>query len=237
MAFAAPSAANPARIYFARKRPGSGGPRGLQIRRCRGYSGTGGFDSHALPPSTSQSLARASFGRRASAERSSRGARPSQRDCSRDANLLPRRNRLLWIWLRHRRSARPKGLDRPPDPIACAIAPATRVALLGYFAKLCRVARSTKDMRDGRREGAGTASGNARSPPAYPLPPTGSGLIAPSDHRTIARTCETFRVAPPRLGFSPRCFGARREEHESGRRRRGVDRGNRTHWGIARGGV
>ena len=29
---------------------GSGGPRGLQIRRRRGFAGTGGFDSHTLPP-------------------------------------------------------------------------------------------------------------------------------------------------------------------------------------------
>jgi len=30
---------------------GPGGPRGLQIRRRRGFAGTGGFDSHTLPPS------------------------------------------------------------------------------------------------------------------------------------------------------------------------------------------
>jgi hypothetical protein len=35
---------------------GPGGPRGLQIRRRRGSTGTGGFDSHTLPPLYSNPL-------------------------------------------------------------------------------------------------------------------------------------------------------------------------------------
>jgi len=39
-----------AEIIRRRKRMGPGGSRGLQIRRRRGSAGTGGFDSHTLPP-------------------------------------------------------------------------------------------------------------------------------------------------------------------------------------------
>src|SRR5450830_139770 len=38
------------RLESLRKRMGSGGPRGLQIRRRRGLAGTGRFDSDTLPP-------------------------------------------------------------------------------------------------------------------------------------------------------------------------------------------
>src|SRR5437660_2655649 len=46
-----------------------------------------------------------------------------------------RRFRSLGIWLRHRRAARPKGLDRAPDP-SLALAPAARASSpLGDFAR------------------------------------------------------------------------------------------------------
>src|ERR1700693_5428242 len=67
---------------------GSGGPRGLQIRRRRGLAGTGRFDSDTLPPLLSVGGSKGEFGYEGNAGR--RGVAAARRGGGAVEDLPPR---------------------------------------------------------------------------------------------------------------------------------------------------